>query len=340
MKKIRVEDAIGHILPHDMTKIVKGEFKGPAFKKGHIIKEEDIPKLLDMGKEHIYVIEKDENKIHEVEAAKILGDICLGDNMYLTDVSEGKIGVKAAIDGFFQVDKDRLFNLNMIDEVAISTRMGNLPVNKDDTLAGARVIPLLIDRDRMQKAKELWNNRPILSLKPFIEKKVGVITTGSEVFHKRIKDQFTPVVIKKIEQYNSDVVFHKICDDDLDQIKSGILEAIDFGCDFIICTGGMSVDPDDMTPGAIKESGAKIISYGSPMLPGSMFLVSYLNNIPILGLPGCVMYMKTTVFDVILPYIFSDTEVTKEIIASLGYGGYCLNCETCHYPNCQYGKGI
>ncbi len=340
MKKIRVEDAIGHVIPHDLTKIVKGEFKGPAFKKGHIIEESDIPVLLNMGKEHIYVLEKDENMIHEVEAAQVLGTICMGDNMILTEVSEGKIGVKADIDGFFQVDRDRLFKLNIIDDVAIATRHGNLPVKKGDSLAGARVIPLLVDEDVLNEAKTIWNKEPILNLKPFIKKKVGIITTGSEVYHGRIKDQFTPVIKDKVEAFGSKVTFHKTCDDDLNQIKNSILEAVDSGCDFVLCTGGMSVDPDDLTPGAIKETGANIISYGSPMLPGSMFLVSYLKDIPILGLPGCVMFMKTTVFDVILPFILSDTEVTKEIIAELGYGGFCLGCDNCHYPNCQYGKGI
>ena len=340
MKKIRVEDAIGHVIPHDLTKIVKGEFKGPAFKKGHIIEESDIPVLLNMGKEHIYVLEKDENMIHEVEAAQVLGTICMGDNMILTEVSEGKIGVKADIDGFFQVDRDRLFKLNIIDDVAIATRHGNLPVKKGDSLAGARVIPLLVDEDVLNEAKTIWNNEPILNLKPFIKKKVGIITTGSEVYHGRIKDQFTPVIKEKVEAFGSEVKFHKTCDDDLNQIKDAILEAVESGCDFVLCTGGMSVDPDDLTPGAIKETGANIISYGSPMLPGSMFLVSYLKDIPILGLPGCVMFMKTTVFDVILPFILSDTEVTKEIIAELGYGGFCLGCDNCHYPNCQYGKGI
>ena len=340
MKRIRVEDAVGHVIPHDLTKIVKGEFKGPAFKKGHIIEESDIPVLLNMGKEHIYVLEKDENMIHEVEAAQVLGTICMGDNIILTEVSEGKIGLKADIDGFFQVDRDRLFKLNIIDDVAIATRHGNLPVKKGDSLAGARVIPLLVDEDVLNEAKIIWNNEPILNLKPFIKKKVGIITTGSEVYHGRIKDQFTPVIKEKVEAFGSEVKFHKTCDDDLNQIKDAILEAVESGCDFVLCTGGMSVDPDDLTPGAIKETGANIISYGSPMLPGSMFLVSYLKDIPILGLPGCVMFMKTTVFDVILPFILSDTEVTKEIIAELGYGGFCLGCDNCHYPNCQYGKGI
>lgn len=340
MKKIRVEDAIGYVIPHDLTRIVKGEFKGPAFKKGHIIEESDIPVLLKMGKEHIYVLEIEENMVHEVEAAEVLGRICKGDNMSLTGVSEGKIGIKADIDGFFQVDRERLLKLNMIDDVAIAVRHGNLPVKKGDSLAGARVIPLLVEKNVLDKAEAIWNKEAILKLKPFIKKNIGIITTGSEVYHGRIKDQFTPVIKYKVEAFGSKVTFHRTCDDDLNQIKYAILEAVDSGCDFVLCTGGMSVDPDDLTPGAIKETGANIISYGSPMLPGSMFLVSYLKDIPVLGLPGCVMFMKTTVFDVILPFIMSDTEVTKKIIAELGYGGFCLGCDDCHYPNCQYGKGI
>ncbi|MBG0764802.1 MAG: hypothetical protein H0S78_07940 [Tissierellales bacterium] len=187
-------------------------------------------------------------------------------------------------------------------------------------------------------------NKPILEIKPFKTKKIGIVTTGSEVYHGRIKDTFGPVVIEKFREFDSNILGQKIVDDNIEDIKSSILKFIEEGADVVVCTGGMSVDPDDRTPGAIKDTGAEIITYGAPVLPGAMLLISYYNyngkNIPIIGLPGCVMYAKRTVFDLILPRIMADDRIEKVEIDNLGYGGLCLNCEVCTYPNCGFGKGI
>ena len=341
MKKIKVEEAVGHVLPHDMTRIIKDEFKGVAFKKGHIVREEDIPILLSMGKEHIYVIEQDENMIHENDAALILGNICKNEYMELTEIQEGKIEIKATIDGFFEVDVERLFEINMLGDIAISTRMGNLPIKKGDVLAGARIIPLFTDKDRLEKAIKIKANDPILKIRKFKDIKVGIVTTGSEVYHNRIVDKFTPVVKDKLKEYNLELIYNELCDDDIDMIKNAILKCKKMGADLVLCLGGMSVDPDDLTPAAIKASGARIVNYGTPVLPGSMFLVSYFDDgVAVMGLPGNVMFSKITVFDILFPYIIAGKTITREQIARLGYGGYCLRCDNCHYPNCELGKGV
>lgn len=341
MKKIRVQDAVGHVLPHDMTRIVKDEFKGIGFKKGHVITEEDIPHLLDMGKGHIYVLEKDENMVHENDAAKILASICKNEYMELTDVKEGKIEIRSTIDGFFEVDVDRLFELNYLGDIAIATRTGNLPIKKGDLLAGTRIIPLLIDSKQLDEAKEIWNEEPILKVTPFKKLKAAIITTGSEVYNKRIVDKFTPVVEKKIQDYNLELIYKETCDDNTQMITNAINTAKSKGANIILCTGGMSVDPDDLTPASIKESGAEIVTYGTPTLPGAMFLLGYYDDgTVVMGLPGCVMYASTTVFDILFPYAVAGKKITRRQIAKLGYGGYCLKCKECHYPNCEFGKGV
>ncbi|MDL2310457.1 molybdopterin-binding protein [Peptostreptococcaceae bacterium OttesenSCG-928-C18] len=341
MKKIKTVEAVGHILPHDMTKIVKDEFKGAAFKKGHIITKEDIPLLLNMGKEHIYVLEKDENLVHENDAALVLANICKNNHMELTDVTEGKIEIIATEDGFFEIDVDRLFELNYLGDIAIATRTGNLPVKKGDVLAGTRIIPLLIDKEQLDKAVEIKGDTPIFKITPFRKLKAGIVTTGSEVYKGRIVDKFTPVVKQKLQEYNLELIHHEVCDDDTEMIKDAITRIKTMGADVILCTGGMSVDPDDLTPAAISKSGAEIITYGAPTLPGSMFLVGYFEDgTAVMGLPGCVMYTKTTVFDILFPYVVAGKKITRKQIAKLGYGGYCLKCEVCHYPNCEFGKGV
>ncbi len=339
MKLIKTEEAIGHVLCHDMTCIIKDEYKGAKFKKGHIVREEDVPVLLSMGKENLYVWEKADGKLHENEAAKRLIAICKNTNMTETSVSEGKIELKADIDGLFIVDTEKLNSINSIDEIMIACRKGNIRVNKGEKLCGTRVIPLVIDESKIVQAENIADNASIFELKPFTLKTAGVITTGNEVFSGKIEDRFTPVLVEKLRDFNIKVTEHLVVDDKSDNIVKAVLEMKSRNVDMIICTGGMSVDPDDNTPGAIKKSGANIITYGAPVLPGAMFLLGYFaDDTPILGLPGCVMYAKATVFDLVLPRLAAKVKVNKNDFVVMGEGGLCLSCEKCIYPFCPFGK--
>lgn len=342
MKEIRTEDAVGHILCHDITQIIKDKKKGVLFKKGHIVREEDIPALLSVGKEHLYVWEKKEGILHENQGAQILYEICAGEHMHGTDVSEGKIELVADCDGLLKIRRDALVNVNSLGEMMIASRHGDFPVKKGDKIAGTRIIPLVIEEEKMERAKTAAGKEPIFSILPFRSQKTGIITTGSEVQKGLIQDAFTPVLREKLAEYPGEVIGQTLPGDDRKQITADILRFIDMGADMVICSGGMSVDPDDRTPGAIKDTGAEIVSYGAPVLPGAMLLLAYYNKdgrrIPVLGLPGCVMYAKRTVFDLILPRIMADDPVKPEEIASLGEGGLCLNCAACTFPNCGFGK--
>ena len=261
--------------------------------------------------------------------------------MHPTDVKEGKIELVADCDGLFRVDVPRLDAINEIDEIMIATRHNNTPVKKGDRLLGTRVIPLVIAKEKLERVKEAAGSEPLVSLTPYKPMKAGIVTTGNEVYYGRIKDTFTPVIIDKLTSYGIEVSGHILCDDNMEKITNAILQLKEEGADLILCTGGMSVDPDDQTPGAIKQTGARIVSYGAPVLPGAMFLLAYLEDgTPIMGLPGCVMYAKATVFDLVLPRIAAGVEVTKKDLAHMGNGGFCLGCKTCHYPNCGFGKGV
>ena len=342
MKEIRTEDAVGHILCHDITQIIKDKKKGVLFKKGHIVREEDIPALLSVGKEHLFVWEKKEGILHENEGSGILYKICAGENMHGTDVSEGKIELIADCPGLLKIRRDALNAVNGLGEMMIASRHGDFPVKKGDKIAGTRIIPLVIEKEKMDRAVEAAGEEPIFSVLPFRQKKVGIVTTGSEVKKGLIKDTFTPVLREKLSEYPTEIIGQTLPGDDREQITSDILRFAEEGAGLIIASGGMSVDPDDRTPGAIKDTGAEIITYGAPVLPGAMLLIAYLNmngrNIPVLGLPGCVMYAKRTVFDLILPRIMADDPIRREEIASLGEGGLCLNCSVCTFPDCGFGK--
>ena len=344
MREINTKDAIGQVLCHDITQIIKGEVKGVAFKKGHVVREGDIDVLLSLGKDHLYIWEKKEGMLHENEAAIILKNICKNKYMEESEAKEGKIELSSNIDGLLKIDIDKLKKVNSFGDMMIASIHPNFPVKKGDKIAGTRVIPLIIEEEKMNKIKELCENEPIFSIKPFVHKKVGVVTTGNEVFYGRIKDTFGPVVIEKVEEFDAEVIGQSIVNDNPENITNAILEFIEKGADMVLCTGGMSVDPDDKTPKAIKDTGAEIVSYGAPVLPGAMMLVSYYKHndklITIIGLPGCVMYAKRTIFDLILPRIMADEKISKDDLSSLGLGGLCLNCDVCHYPNCGFGKGI
>ncbi len=343
MKIIETTKAVGHVLCQDITQIIVGEKKGPVFRKGHIVTEEDIPVLLSVGKEHLYVWEQDETMLHENEAALILFDICKNTGMKGSDIKEGKIEIIADMDGLFKINREKLIAINSFGDMMIATRHGNLPVKKGDKLAGTRIIPLVIEKEKMEQVKQIGGEEPILSILPFQKKKVGIVTTGNEVYSGRIKDTFGPVIKDKLAKYTVDLFGQTYVDDQKIHIKNAIMDFINQGADMVVCTGGMSVDPDDCTPGAIMETGSRIVTYGAPVLPGAMMLLSYYEKegrtIPILGLPGCVMYAKQTIFDILLPRIMADDEITRDELAALGEGGLCLRCNICTYPNCGFGKG-
>ena len=342
MKEIRTVDAVGQILCHDITQIIKDQKKGVLFKKGHVVREEDIPALLSVGKEHLFVWEKKEGMLHENEAAEILYKISAGEHMHGSEIKEGKIELIADCDGLLKIRRDALQAVNSLGEMMIASRHGDFPVRKGDKIAGTRIIPLVIEKEKMDRAEEAAGESPSFSILPFRNKKAGIVTTGSEVQKGLIKDTFTPVLREKLDEYACSVVGQTTPGDDRKQITEDILKFISEGADLVICSGGMSVDPDDRTPGAIKDTGAEIVTYGAPVLPGAMLLLAYDKTedrtVPILGLPGCVMYAKRTVFDLILPRVMADDRICAKEISAYGEGGLCLNCQTCTFPNCGFGK--
>ena len=342
MKEIRTEDAVGHILCHDITQIIKDEKKGVLFKKGHVVKEEDIPLLLSVGKEHLFVWEKKSGILHENEAAEILYKICAGNSskVHGTEIKEGKIEVVSKIDGILKIRRDALVAVNSLGEMMIASRHGDFPIKKGDKVAGTRIIPLVIEKEKMDAAEKAAGNLPIFDILPYQQKKVGIVTTGSEIKKGLIQDTFTPVLREKLSGFPTEVTGQVMPGDDKEEITKAILSFADVGADLIICTGGMSVDPDDRTPGGIRDTGAKIVTYGAPVLPGAMFLLSYYGEKkrPVIGLPGCVMYAKRTIFDLVLPRIVAGEILKKADIDTLGEGGLCLNCPVCTFPNCGFGK--
>ena len=339
MKLIRTEDAVGHVLCHDMTQIIKDQYKDARFRKGHIVTEADIPVLLSMGKEHHYVWEMTPGMVHENDAAERLLALCGQENMTRSEVKEGKIELKAACDGLFQVDSRRLIAVNSIENIMIATRKGNTAVKKGDKLAGMRVIPLIIEEERLRAAEAAAGTAPLLKLLPYVKKTAAIVATGSEVKNGLIQDTFTPVVRDKLAAYGIETVSVLYSGDGVDNVANAIAEVRQTGADLILCTGGMSVDPDDNTPGGIRQSGARIVTYGAPVLPGAMFLLGYFeDDTPIMGLPGCVMYAGATIFDLALPRIAAGVEMTRTDFAVMGEGGLCLGCRPCHWPDCPFGK--
>ncbi|GHV42767.1 molybdopterin biosynthesis protein [Spirochaetia bacterium] len=345
IRMIPLEDAVGQVLCHDMTRIVKGEMKGPQFRKGHIIQKEDIPMLLSMGKEQIYVWEKPAGFLHEDEAAEALALLCGGENINRRGPKEGKIELFAQCDGLFQYDGDILNRINEIEDLVIAARHNNTAVKAGDKLAGMKAIPLVLDEDKLKQASAIRGDRPLMNVLPYRLKSAAVITTGSEVAKGLIRDSFTPVIAEKLAAYGIEITKHITVADGVDSIAEAITEARlgteDRGSppDMILCTGGMSVDPDDKTPGAIRKSGAALVSYGAPIFPGAMFLLAYFENgVPIMGIPGCVMFSAVTIFDIFLPRIAAGQRLTKGDFTRLGAGGLCLSCPVCHYPVCPFGK--
>lgn len=339
MKSIRVEDAVGTILAHDLTRIVPGEFKGAAFKKGHIIKPEDIEDLKKMGKNNIYVLELDDNTLHEDEAAMRIADAAAGNGISMEGPSEGKISLKAAVKGLLKINLEALEAINDIDMVIMSTLHDNTIVSAGKTVAGTRIIPLAIDKESIEAVEEICRKYgKAVYLKELLSHRTGVIVTGTEVYEGRIKDKFGPVLTQKLVDYGCTLTELTHVPDNMERIKEAIEGQIKAGAQIVLVSGGMSVDADDVTPSAIREVSDRIVTYGSPVLPGAMFMLGYKEDVPILGIPACGMYYKITIFDIVFPRILAGEILTRRDITSLGHGGLCQNCESCRYPNCAFGR--
>ncbi len=340
MKKIylETEKSIGRMICHDITKIERGTFKGPLFKKGHRVREEDVPVLLDLGKKHIYALELEPGDLHEDEAGLRLARAITGPGLEMQGPSEGRFNLSAAYRGLLKIDTGILNQLNEMDDVVVSTLHSGVHVEKGERVAGAKVIPLVVTTALLEQVERLCRNSTVVSVKEYRAVKPGLVITGREVAEGRIKDGFVPVLSEKASFYEMDEPVVRYVVDDAETIAAAIRELIGDRCNLIIITGGMSVDPDDVTPAGIKLSGAELVKYGAPLLPGAMFLLAYQGEIPVIGLPACAMYYRTTVLDVFLPRLMAGERVSARDISSLGHGGLCRNCETCAFPHCSFGK--
>jgi hypothetical protein len=339
-RTVPVAEAVGMVLPHDITEIRPGSFKGRAFKKGHIIRAEDVDHLKRLGKEHIYVLELGPDEIHENEAALRMAEALSGPGVaFSREPVEGKLNLLATEPGLLKVDVAALTAFNLLGEVMCATLHTNTLVQEGEQVAATRLIPLVGGRELVEKAVSTASaNGGIISIKPLRQARAALIITGNEVFHGRIKDAFEPVLRQKLATLNSAVQEVRFAPDDAGVIASEIRECLQRGADLIITSGGMSVDPDDVTRAGIHQAGATDIVYGTPVLPGAMFLVGYFGEIPVLGVPACGMFHRITVLDLILPRVLAGEKITRKELSVMGHGGLCRQCKTCQYPLCSFGR--
>jgi molybdenum cofactor synthesis domain-containing protein len=321
LKVIPVEEAVGLPLAHDITEIVPGKHKGPAFRRGHIVRQEDISKLLDVGKRNLYVMELERDELHEEDAALRLAQAAAGPNLRLSEPSEGRINLVAEISGLLKVDVDLLYRFNSLGDLMLATLQGDRFVKSGTVIAGTRTIPVVVKQELIQKAEALCKGKPIVTVLPMPPKKIHLVVTGSEVFTGRIKDGFGPIITRKVGELGSSVESVKLAPDDPDVIAGDIKNAKKAGADIILVSGGMSVDPDDKTPEGIRRSGATVETHGFPVLPGSMFVMAYLGETPVMGLSGCVLHDPFTAFDALLPRLLAGEKITRADIMAMGHGG-------------------
>ncbi len=341
IKKIKVEKAIGLRLAHDLTRIVPGEFKGAAFRRGHILRKKDIPTLLDMGKKQIYVLRLGSGELHEDEAARRIARAIAGQGLALRGPREGKIDFIARGNGLLNINIQAVARINSVGSIILSTLHNHSCVSRNQVVAGTRAIPLVLKESKVKKVEEIARREgPAIRILPLESKKVGIIVTGSEIFENRIKDRSAELVKGKVESLGSKIIATVVVPDDPEQIAAEIRSMKAAGCQIIVATGGLSVDPDDMTLKGIRGSGAKVVFYGAPILPGSMSVYARLGRTVIIGAPACVVHDPTTALDLILPRALAGDLITRRDIAAMGHGGLCLKCPVCRYPMCPFGRGV
>ena len=338
MRKIKVQDAVGQVLCHDMTAILESGFKGVKFKRGHVITQEDIPALLDIGKEHVFVWEPEAGEVHEDDASIALTEAMCGENLTVSGPSEGKMQVNAACDGLFLLNRQGLQAINRVPDYTVACVPGYMPVVKGQKLCGARIVPLVTKQENVDEAVRIAReNYPVMSVRPYRALKVGVVITGSEVYYGRIQDAFQPILTKKLEKFGAVQLGYTKCPDDLERIQQAIRDFLAQGAELILLTGGMSVDPDDLTPSAIRSTGAELVTQGFPMQPGNMLTIAYLGGTALVGVPGASMHSPVTSLEVFLPRIFAGVRIEKDEVANFGEGGFCMGCKNCTWPHCYFG---
>lgn len=341
IEMMKIEEAIGRPLAHDITEIRPGEFKGPAFQKGHILRDQDLDHLRRLGKNHLYILKTEQEEMHEDDAAREIANALCGPGVgWDGEPREGKITLKATIDGRLKVDVEALTLFNMQGDVMCATRHSGALVKRGVQVAATRAIPLVIPAIRVDEAVKAakTSETGVLSVAPIRRVKAGVMITGNEIYHGVIEDKFESVIRDKVTALGGEVLEVNFLPDDDDMIAAAALNLIEKGADVLITTGGMSVDPDDRTRFALLKAGAQDMIYGSAVLPGAMFMISYLKDTPVLGIPACGIYAAATVFDLVYPRVLTGEKITRKEIAAYGHGGLCMNCKVCRFPHCPFGK--
>ncbi|MHB8105073.1 MAG: molybdopterin-binding protein [Dehalococcoidales bacterium] len=339
LRKVKLDAAIGLVLGHDVTKVIPGKFKGPIFRRGHVIQKEDIPELLSIGKEHIYVMELEEGEVHEEEAAIRIAAAIAGAGIDFSQPKEGRVNLKANVYGLLKINATLLKEINSLEEILVATLHNNTICHPGMIVAGTKIVPLFTNEVKLNGVEKMCQTGgKAVEVKPIQKKKVGVVITGNEIFKGIIQDKFGEVIRKKCEALGSTINHQIIVPDDADMIAQAIQVAKTKGSEIIVVCGGLSVDPDDVTVEGVRKSGARVISYGAPVMPGAMFLYAILDDVTVLGAPAAVSHNPSTIFDLILPRVLCGEILRREDIIELGHGGLCLNCEKCSFPVCPFGK--
>ena len=335
---MKVEEAIGSILAHDITEIIPGRKKDVAFRKGKVIEKRDVGRLLDLGKRHLYVFDEVVEGVHEDEAGARIASLFCGRHMEMAPPKEGKVVIKSNVNGLFYVDIEALYAVNRVKDIFVSSLPNRYPVKAGDNVAACRIVPLYMNEKALARFEKAFRGKRVVRIAPFKKVSVGIIATGSEVYEGRIPDR-SDIVDRKLEYYGATVMGKKVVTDDIDMIKDAVMEFVEKGADVVITTAGLSVDPDDVTKEGIEATGARTIFYGTPIAPGAMFLAARLGKTYILGAPACVYFNRYTALDIVLARILAGETIRKSDVTSLAYGGMCMQCDVCHYPACYFGKG-
>lgn len=322
MKKVAFKDAIGQYLAHDICEIKGQTIKRVAFKRGHLITAQDEDYLQELGKQHFFILQPgDDMLVHEEDAARTMHEVINNGDFLASDVSMGKINFIANKSGFFKVDKKLLTDFNYLGDISAASISDMRYVTKGTVVASMRIIPLFTTRLHLAAIENFKNAKMMFRILEIENTNIHQITTGSEVASGKISDGFKPKLTEILAKFNLGINNHCIVTDSKPQITKKIIEAKADGAELILVTGGMSVDADDLTPGAIKDAGTNIVTYGTPIIPGSMFLYGTLDGTPILGLPGAVIFESKTAFDILLPYALTNTEISKYEIMEMAVGG-------------------
>lgn len=331
MKAITL-DAVSVTQPIDLSRVVVTQdvlLGSVQWRKGRRLTPADVD-VLESLDHSVHAVVLADDDVHEDEAGGRLAEAVSGPGLRISTPKFSRYNLFATAKGLTRIDAERLDAINRVPGMAVFTLMNRLPVVPETMVAGVKVTPVAVPESALREAEAIAVGDPIVQVTPFQPLRVGIINTERREW--KVREKFEESVRHKIGWFGGSVLGFGNISPEPEAIASEIERFAAQGAGLVLAAGGSMIDPLDPTLVALDQAGAHLVRYGAPADPGSMFWLAYRGEMPIFNLASCSMFSRTTVADIVLPWIMTGERLTSDTLASLGLGGLLDRDMTFRFP--------